>query len=192
MPNWCDNIVVVTGDANTLSKFVQAAQSPVDNTDLSLERLCPMPDSVMKGEAITLDSGGVIQTMSDAEYRWCVDHWGTKWDVEAAISRKSDECVEYYFMSAWAPPVDAFCKIAEDYPTLDFTMKYAEPGCAFAGTTYFSDGAMVYDDCHDFDDYGKWVMMARSIGFESAMDEWELYGYDSQEEYEKALANNEV
>ena len=65
MPNWCDNVVVVTGDADTLSKFVQAAQSPVDNTDLSLEMLHPMPDSVTRGEVITLDNGHVMQTMSD-------------------------------------------------------------------------------------------------------------------------------
>lgn len=192
MPNWCDNVVVVTGDADSLDKFVQAAQSPVDNTDLSLEMLHPMPDSVTKGEPITLANGAVVQTMSDAEYRWCVDNWGTKWDVEATIGRKSDECVEYYFASAWAPPVEAFRKIAKDYPTLDFTMKYAEPGMAFAGATHFSEGELMYDDCMDFDDYDDWVNEAHMLGFESAMYEWELYGYDCREDYEEALAKNEV
>lgn len=191
MPNWCDNILIVTGDEDDLATFVRSAQSPVDNTDLSLGMLCPMPESVPKGNPIAMANGASIPTMSDDEWHWCVDNWGTKWDVEAQFLYRGEDRVEYIFTSAWSPPVQAFDKIAKDYPSLDFTLKYAESGMGFAGCTHFSKGELVYDDCEGFADYNDWVRAAQSLDL-PAMFEWELYGYDCEEDYVEAVENDEV
>jgi hypothetical protein len=72
-------------------------------------------------------------------YDWCVNEWGTKWDVECDIVDVKDNEITLYFDSAWAPPINAYEKLED----LGFTIDgyYYEPGMAYCGkyTTEFGD-----------------------------------------------------
>ena len=66
-------------------------------------------------------------------YDFCVNEWGTKWDVgdSSGINSCTDTELIVYFDSAWSPPIAAYERLLD----LGFTVyaTYYEPGCAFAG-----------------------------------------------------------
>jgi hypothetical protein len=79
-------------------------------------------------------------------YDWCVNEWGTKWDVGGDGYEPQDipGGLMLVFDSAWSPPIGAYEKLTE----MGFSIRamYYEPGMAFAGI--WEDG----DD--DFYEYG--------------------------------------
>jgi phage terminase small subunit len=66
-------------------------------------------------------------------YDYCVNEWGTKWDVgdEGSTTRDSDTAITTSFDSAWSPPIQAYEKLVE----MGFSVRayYYEPGMNFAG-----------------------------------------------------------
>lgn len=123
MPNWCENTLTVSGETKDLAKFKRRAKAK--NTALSLNKLLPLPK---KQEANW--------------YNWHIENWGTKWDVEAELIAESNEYITYEFMSAWSPPVIWLETISEQYPALDFTIKYDEPSMGYMGLATASQGVL--------------------------------------------------
>lgn len=81
-------------------------------------------------------------------YDWCVEHYGTKWDV---VEVEMDDCssgdgIYYYFETTWSPPSRWLSKVAADWPRLTFELTYCEPGGAFAGRVCFVGGSLVKSD----------------------------------------------
>lgn len=79
-------------------------------------------------------------------YDWCCDNWGTKWDLKVDhITRKTKVPFDVSFKSdtAWSPPIEAFLKISEQYPELEFTIKYSEPHMRLRGTVKIMGGQQV-------------------------------------------------
>jgi hypothetical protein len=66
-------------------------------------------------------------------YDYCVNEWGTKWDIGANGNPAQDipGGLMLGFESAWAPPVGAYEKLTEQ--GFRITAMYYEPGMAFAG-----------------------------------------------------------
>ena len=82
-------------------------------------------------------------------YTWCIQNWGTKWDVKESSLVSSEEIlirnkkvweINYAFLSAWSPPREAFFTISKDYPTLQFVLKFWESGMEFKGVFECKDG----------------------------------------------------
>ena len=70
----------------------------------------------------------------DRWYHWCVDNWGTKWDMCDKWSVDiEDGYAEFGFNTAWSPPYGIFDKIKEDFPDVGISWFYDEPGMEFAG-----------------------------------------------------------
>lgn len=77
-------------------------------------------------------------------YEWRIDHWGTKWDVEDKDAKRvSDNTLTACFMSAWAPPVEAYNHLQDMGFTIEAT--YVEEGACFVGE--YNDGV---DNCYSF------------------------------------------
>ena len=142
IPNWCSNELSVRGDPKELKKFNKKARAYEKNTTaLSLNKLYPMPKKLEK----TINKPSK-EGMPDW-WKWRVEHWGTKWDVKAELSwkdydNKIDSSLNYSFDSAWAPPVEWLKKVAKDFPTLFFSLKYDEPGMGFMGVAKGKNGAI--------------------------------------------------
>lgn len=91
-------------------------------------------------------------------YSWCVENWGTKWDLgevsEATVELPAeleqlaaeDEdprgSARFAFETAWGPPVEGFRQISEMFPELTFELDYSEPGMGFAGTATIRGGEL--------------------------------------------------
>lgn len=80
--------------------------------------------------------------IGDGWYDWCINNWGTKWDIGADIGTEKEEWyglkatvvgnqVSCSFDCAWAPPIGLYEKLVE----LGYNVKasYFEPGMAFCG-----------------------------------------------------------
>jgi len=79
-------------------------------------------------------------------YNWCINSWGTKWDVhEYSGSDISDDASywEVTFDTAWGPPGEWLEKVGEDHPMLNFRLEFSEPGMWFAGFLEISEGSVV-------------------------------------------------
>jgi hypothetical protein len=100
MPNWCENILTVTGSEEALLQFKDAAGDT--EHDLTLGRLYPLPREQITGYY------GV--------YVWCDTHWGTKWDVEGTLVSATAKQLKYHFESAWDAPIQWLEKVATAFP----------------------------------------------------------------------------
>jgi hypothetical protein len=115
-------------------------------------------------------------------YDFCVNEWGTKWDVgdEGSTSISEDGTLTASFDSAWAPPIQAYDKLMD----LGFEVKayYYEPGMAFAGV--WEDG---------IDDYYEIGSMNSSEVFDILPEDLnEMFGIsDTIEQYEAEEAEDE-
>jgi len=158
MPNWCNNTVEIThSDPAKIRELVAAV-----NEGKFLNYCRPVPEALQivagrvgddaNPEQIKLQE----QTMNNLSvygyatwYDFCVNEWGTKWDVDAieTIEVEGDvDHITFGFDSAWSPPTGAMEYLMEQ----GFTVKlyYYEPGMAFAGVwdngddDYFEIGGM--------------------------------------------------
>lgn len=117
MPNWCENVTTFKhSDSAQIKRLVDAFHEK----KLFTEYLpCP----------------------KDADWwSWCVENWGTKWDVDPedpAEYTVGDTEITLYFNTAWAPPL-AFYRTMEDDLGFSIEAFYSEPGMAFAGR--YADG----------------------------------------------------
>ncbi len=66
------------------------------------------------------------------------------------VGEKTDSSLVFSFDCAWSPPVEAFNKIAEDYPQLDFYLTYEEPGMCFRGYARWNEGVQAQDHCEAY------------------------------------------
>ena len=136
MPNWCSNMVKVTGDAAIIDKMVEGF-----NKGELFGSILPIPAELQETSAPNRDevnSDLMIEKYGSPDwYTWCCKNWGTKWDVggDNGVSRTGNTVV-FGFESAWSPPL-AFC---DHLVSLGMTVEamYYEPGMAFCGT--YADG----------------------------------------------------
>lgn len=117
MPNWClNNLTVEHSDTAMVDRFVEAY-----NKGNTCNEFLPMPKGI-----------------GDGWYDWCINHWGTKWDIgcdndenHGLKPTRVGNQVTVSFDSAWAPPVGLYEKLVD----LGYNVKatYFEPGMAFCG-----------------------------------------------------------
>ena len=126
MPNWCLNKLTVSHtDKAAMDRFVAAY-----NKGTVCNEFLPKPKDI-----------------GDGWYGWCIQNWGTKWDVGADMGTDHEERyglkatvvgdeASCSFDSAWSPPVGLYEKLNE----LGYKVhaSYFEPGMSFCGI--YTDG----------------------------------------------------
>ena len=150
MPNWCNNSVEIY---HTDPAMIERAKTAFA-AGRFLEEFCPVPASlhIVAGKVGEKDSPEQIALEAQEKvnleahgyttwYDYCVNEWGTKWDVggdDNEPQQDSPNRITMSFDSAWAPPVAAMDK----FEALGFSVRlyYYEPGMCFAG---------IYEDGHD-------------------------------------------
>ena len=143
MPNWCNNYLelqhedpaMITraktafADARLLAEFVPVPESLhiVSGRVGSDEE--PEQKELERRSAENLEVHGYANW-----YDYCVNEWGTKWDVggegdQATV--ESPNAIKMNFDSAWAPPIAAM----EKFQDLGFRVKlvYWESGMCYCG-----------------------------------------------------------
>ena len=157
MPNWCNNYLELEHEDPAM---IERAKKAFAEGKL-LEEFCPVPSSlhVVAGRVgddtdpkqieLEAQEAANIATHGYANwYDYCVNEWGTKWDVGGEgdqASQDSPTDLRMNFDSAWAPPIAAM----EKFQDLGFKVKlvYWESGMCFCGI-YDENG----DDYLDYSD----------------------------------------
>lgn len=154
MPNWCENHLSIYGDETEMNKFISVISTGQDDFKL-LETLYPTPEDLLMDQA-PMPPNHTDKQKENLEkygysdwYKWRIDNWGCKWAesdlrVEQEFHVNNDRAViAFGFETPWGPPIEAFTKIAKDYPTLLFCLYYEETGMGFCGTNIWAKGEMV-------------------------------------------------
>ena len=157
MPNWCNNYLVLEHED---PEMITRAKRAYAEGKL-LNEFCPVPESlhIVAGRVGADDNAEQIKLEEDTKrnlevhgyanwYDYCVNEWGTKWDVggdDGMITEDGPNALRMSFDSAWAPPVPAMAKFQD----LGFKVKlvYWESGMCFAGL--FDENG---DDYYDLSD----------------------------------------
>lgn len=129
MPNWCQNKLTVShDDPAMIDRFVQAY-----NAGKVCNEFIPKPEN-----------------LGDGWFDWCINNWGTKWDIGADVGTDREERyglkatvapvdwstgqtieANCSFDSAWSPPIGLYEKLVE----LGYSVhaSYFEGGMCFCG-----------------------------------------------------------
>jgi len=142
MPNWCNNTVELYHEDPAMIERARKAF----NDGKFLNEFIPVPESlqIVAGRAGADDSPEQIALVEAEQrnlaqhgyktwYEFCVNEWGTKWDVGADGNPAQDipGGLMMSFDSAWAPPVHAYEKLMDQ--GFRIRAMYFEGGMAFAG-----------------------------------------------------------
>lgn len=191
MPNWCDNTITLKHSDPTM---IKRAHDALERGEF-LNEFHPVPKSLHIVSGRCGDDDNPEQVALEAAqksnievhgykdwYDWCVNEWGTKWDVgdEGSATLNEDGSLTASFNSAWAPPIEAY-RMLED---LGFEIKayYFEGGMMFAG---------IYEDGDD-DYYEIGGMNSEQINAELPEELNEMFGISEQvAEYESEEADDE-
>ena len=147
MPNWCYNRITVYGNEQTekikeVEKIFESKtpfndifpmrdwkNTPNENGELPVLEQHKGKDGEVMFETYNFPSG----KNDDRWYHWCIENWGTKWDVSELDIEYDEECLELTFSTAWSPPEGIMQELKDKYPDLGFSCFYDEPGMEIAG-----------------------------------------------------------
>ena len=154
MPNWCNNTAVINGPKPVIDEIKAVLAN--DKVGL-LNWMRPLPED-----------------QQDNWYDWCVNNWGTKWDVNGAFvaDDTEEDSITFSFDTAWAPPVDAFRSWAERDGRVTYRLTYMEPGMGFVGWDSYDGEYFDEDYVEQGDDADRyWEMAAEEFGYEREEEE---------------------
>jgi len=161
MPNWCNNTIEISHpDKSKMDALIASV-----NEGKFCNHVIPVPESLHIVAGRVGDDTDPKQIELEAQeksnreqygyatwYDFCVNEWGTKWDVEPyspvgyEVNLNGDPLPEnkivFGFDSAWAPP----CGVADALIEQGYAVRlyYYESGMAFAGV-YDENGDDYYD-----------------------------------------------
>jgi len=124
MPNWCANSTTFKHD--------------------DPEQITRMKNAFLEDKLFT-EFAPAPTDLGEEWYHWCIENWGTKWDVngsdDGVVDLKENE-ITLYFDTAWSPPLEFYIALEH----LGFTVEgyYYEPGMNFVGK-WDENG----DDCYE-------------------------------------------
>lgn len=150
MPNWCDNEVWITGDANELKELFAEGGKPhylhndEHGVSFLMDNLVPMPPEYLD------------------DSRWWdfrIENWGCKWD----LNQQYEETRVYYtegdteggvnYLTPWAPNRQFWQTVSKRFPSLTIDLRYVEDAMWFMGQVIYRAGEVVdevyYDDIPD-------------------------------------------
>ena len=130
MPNHCFNKIEIYGkEASKIASKIESEETPFDFT-----KIFPEPDYDKVEVFSTFGEKTKPVTKDQAWWDWRVQNWGTKWNsYDCEVIELEDDEVEYNFYTAWSPPEGVIEKLREQYPDIEITAFYDEPGMEIAG-----------------------------------------------------------
>ena len=151
MPNWCHNRVSFYSDnEQDISKLRNIFES-----DEPFNTIVPSPDwkntpnekpgatygELPRVREMKRPDGTVFHacdefsdgSQDDRWYHWQIEHWGTKWEVAAVECDGDAYSFTCEFDTAWSPAEGIYYALREQYPDVDCSWFYDEPGMQVAG-----------------------------------------------------------
>ena len=171
MPNWCDNSFRVShSDPKQITRFVDAFK----RGELCNEFI-PVPEELKGSVADGKTNEALVEaTGYSSWYDFCVNEWGTKWDLggDDGYIDHDETSAQGSFQSAWSPPMGLMVVLEQEGFTVEFM--YYEPGMNFAGV--YRDGNDDYYELPDTADETEETLptdLDEAFGISENMRQWE-------------------
>ena len=141
MPNFCENVVLISGNEGDIKKIFDAKMC------FNKLRPCP-PCLTTDNEKETVEKLLVWQSFN----------WGTKWDIVDEngelingnkIELDTNGGIKAELLTAWSPPVNLFEYLTTQMKDLHVVIHYWEPGCEVLGTADIRKGNTEFYDISD-------------------------------------------
>lgn len=169
MPNWCENTLLIMGEAKQITNLKEFVR--MDKQQLCFDKIKPCPPELRLHSAPNRNEqqAGFFAKKYGAKdwYDWCISNWDTKWDASDVSLHEStwDEnlLLEYRFNTAWAPPIKVIEELAKKYPDLNFHLSFDEPGMGFSGWRLYRHGELTRDEDYDQSYYSVRMHMEPSV-----------------------------
>ena len=190
MPNWCNNSVEIYHEDPAM---IERARTAFNGEGL-LQEFIPVPqalrDTVSGSMGEDKRAEHEAQQAANVEkygyanwYDFCVNEWGTKWEIGADGNPAQDipGGLMLGFESAWSPPIAAYEKLTE----MGFRIRamYYEGGMAYAGI--WEDGSDDYYEYGGLDSAGIAeqlpVELDEAFGISESAAEWEAENAEDEE-----------
>jgi len=92
------------------------------------------------------DSYYIKDGFNSGGYEWCVKNWGTKWGFVEVSDCAFSRSHQFWFDTAWSPPVPLIRSLGEQFPKLTFSLRYSESGNCFRGKLVIKKGVCITDE----------------------------------------------
>ena len=147
MPNWCNNdVTIYHKDPAKIKALAEAIKD--GNFCKSVK---PIPEALANTTSPNRENAAeLVEATGYADwYDYCVNEWGTKWDVDPYDTPFVDEnTIQFGFDSAWSPPTGIYEElVAQGY---EVRATYYEPGMCYVGR--WDNGNDEYYEYSDYDD----------------------------------------
>jgi hypothetical protein len=164
MPNWCNNLLLLSGSPAAIADFQEKFESRAVIVDPDeparlprkvglLNAFVPIPLELVNRPAMAPGAGSSDEQLiakygARDWYEWCNKNWGTKWDVmeDGVGFDEEGDCLIASFESAWAPPIAGILAISELFPDVQLDLRYEEPGCDFEGQFVALNGKVLCNE----------------------------------------------
>jgi hypothetical protein len=190
MPNWCNNTLTLEHENPAM---IARAKAAFLNGRL-LDEFIPVPKDLKIVAGCVGDPVEQAKLVEQTElnrvthgygnwYDYCVNEWGTKWDVggDDGVLNDIEGGIIVSFDSAWAPPTNAYEKLLEQ--GFKILAMYYEPGMAFAGV--WEDGIDDYYEYGGLDSAGIAETLPSALdeafGISESVAEWEAENAEDDE-----------
>jgi len=190
MPNWCNNTLTLEHENPAM---VARAKAAFLNGRL-LDEFIPVPTDLQIVAGSVGDAVEQAKLVEQTElnrvthgygnwYDFCVNEWGTKWDVggDDGVLNDIEGGIIVSFDSAWAPPCAAYEKLHE--MGFKILAMYYEPGMAFAGV--WEEGSDDYYEYGGLDSAGIAETLPSALdeafGISESVADWEAENAEDEE-----------
>jgi len=153
MPNWCENVLRIQGDKESLQKFLLS---------------CRWKGAKGRSESFSFMPFTPKEYQEKWDSDWAREYWGTKWDADThGISISKDGRLCYIsFDTAWSPPIPMISIWERLYPSLSFTIRYYEGGMWFMGEDGVEEDLPVLSDNNEEQEEAHSVYVEKFLSFE--------------------------
>jgi hypothetical protein len=151
MPNWCFNVLTITGDGDVNNFYDENKNTITEDgqttdTDLDFSKSVPCPENIYQGPlgSAEREIHGPLNW-----YTWNCDNWGTKWNAAAVSKKQFPDKLTYCFDTAWSPPLNWLKTTAIKYNNLEFKLEFSEEGEQFEGEYIYKNGIPIKEETWD-------------------------------------------
>lgn len=193
MANICENNLLFNNvPSETFGKVLEYVKS--QKSDFDFEKIIPSPktkEECPKEFIIEDENKSGIQLLKEKKwfdwYNWNCENWGSKWNAQNIFIDLENQ--EINFSTAWSSPVPVFEKLAQLFPSADFSVSCIIEGSPNTLVGCNKNGKFTYEtkECLTSDEYGNLIQSFYEIddfvvGFNK--EKWILV-YIKKEDLEK-------
>jgi hypothetical protein len=151
MPNWCSNILSVTGDPRLVERFLAepfSAQHYVPLQEPSAADLSEAFARLRAKEKAFAHSLCGSATNNDlfsgyCHLLWRISKWGTKWDWKVDCIEHVPQRATLKFDTAWTPPLPVVSAASKAHQGVILSLRFMEPGVGFRGEFVVAAGRCI-------------------------------------------------